>query len=619
MLLQKVKKALQDIGYNRINKIQEKLNQYGSMLQELEIDLVNLHKSPKSLLQKINEELQINTEIENVRSRIEEEREKIEKIEEKIEKIGKAKNFQELNIRNTDIIKRLIQEEQIILTLSDINTDCGNQDKKIPYIVFGFNNISDDVLSHIYTGSKKVQEFNINSIKGIQDNKYIILIPIYEIPKENILEKTSENRLRIKRFYSLKKAIIICSEKDLSNISNKDIEKIGVQDGSSLDYVKTVLAILGENLEENSTDLKEFDLYKYYESKQSQKRSLRKGENIRNRCFRKVSKTEKENTRKEAINLFSKIIEICNENGEFTASDNIYGKIARVYTNTVYNWNELHNKFNYTIQLDSKSYKIRPEITENNFPIESGEENNSIYNAAKITYTVNRLAHSYRKQIELIIRNNFNVKDNNQIEETKEIINRAYENKERGKESEYQEDISRLRTIGGNLLQKNQVEKYVKIVGRKFELEREAFYCKNTLIYYIANRISGLPTNKRKNYVCGHITNEKETTLVLDIPMYEQLRVHVTSKKQKVKLQSQLPRYPLDLITMNRGNILSKGLNQKLEQRLKEVGDKRQMEEFIRENMSMQQAHEVFLLMGYQGEDLINAINCKKKEIEIVV
>lgn len=614
MLLQKVKKSLQDIGYNKINRIQKKLDQYGYILQELEIDLVNLsRKVTKSLQQKRNEELKINTKIENIRSEIQKEKEKRRIIEEKIAEIGKAKDFQELHIGNTDIIKRLIQEEQIILTPSDIDTICSNQSKKIPYIVFGFDGISNDILSHIYNGSKIVQEFNINSIKGIQNSRYIILIPVYAIPEENILEITSDNRLRIKRFTSLKDAIIICSEKDLNNIRNRDIEKIGVQDGEILDYVQTVFSILGENLEKDSVNLREFDLYKYYKSKKT--KNLRKGKSRKNKYSRKKNRDEKESIRKKAINLFSKIIEVCNEEGEFTESDDLYGKITRVYMDTVDNWEKTHNQFNYEIKLGDKLYKVRPKVTEDNFPVKSQGENDTIYNAAKITYTVNRLAHTYKRQTDLIIKYNFKVKDT-KIEEIKGEVNKVYENREN--ESEYQKDVKRLRGIGGKILEKNQVEKYVKIIGETFELERLAFYCKNALIYYMINKISSLPQGTRKNYVCGHITNENGTILVLDIPMYEQLRVHATLKSQKFQLKSKLPRYPLDLITVNRGNILSKGLNQKLEQRLKEIGDKKQMEEFIRGNMDRQQAHEVFLLMGYQGEELINAVKSRSQEIEVV-
>ncbi len=608
MLLKKVKQALKSIGYNKINKSQEKLNQYGYLMQELEIDLANLHA--------IKEQLQIAKKVKETKDAIQKEKELQEKVEEKIEKIERAKDFEELNIKSIGTIKKLLQGEQIILSPEDINITSNNQLRRIPYIIYGFDNMSEDILSQIYTNSKRVQEFNINSINGIK-NRYIIIIPVYEIPQNNILGITSENRLKVKKFDSLKNAIILCSEKDLSKVHEKDIERIGVKGENIQDYVQSVITILGENLEESSVDIREFELYKYYESKQTETRNLRKGKSIKSRYYQRKSNMEVEHTRKETIKLFSRIMERCMENSEFKSSDDMYAKLTRIYTWTVDDWRKVHNRFNYELQLDNKSYKIRPDVADNNFPIDDKNENDTIYNAAKITYTVNRLAHAYKKQIELLIKSNFYVQDDNQVREIKDDIKKAYNNKER--ETEYKDIIRRLRGAGGKLLEANQVEKYVNIIGKRIELEKEAFKCKDSLIDYISNRMSELPMNKRKNYVYGQITDENGTALVLDIPMYEQLRVHVVSEIQKFQLQAKLPKYPLDILTMNRGNILVKGLNPELKQRLESLGSKWQMEEFIRENTSKQQAHEVFLLMGYQGEELINAVNARIEKKEIII
>lgn len=796
MLLEKAKKPLQDVGYNRKNRIQEKLNQYGDTLLVLENDLAILDEQIKNLdriendsnmgfINKINSiffsskvaaekeertekrleigrrKREIDTRIKTINSEVEKQKKKMVNVEKNLEMIEKAKNFQELNVKSIKSIRHLIKEENIVLTNQDRNmyTFYSNRDRA--YLVYGLNELSDNILEQIYVDeefeiepakkikvTKNIEEFNVNSIDGIEDSKYFMLIPVDTISKENILGVTTENKLQVRKFDKLNGSIIICPESTLEDIQYKGIEKVGIKGENVSEYVDCVLKLLGETAELNSIDIREFsgyqemdfkeanrdkddiyndvynvlmefkkrkclqvkditkklegttkyksisdifykaigknaedleDFMKFFkeklgidvseetkllvkfvkgkvnnieklekklvdrsaefnlfkrgeitrndllcysiikdviiQQKDMKKRNIRlntkndfgrfNGENCRNRIIGSEEYIENANR------IFDEIKMICEKNEEFKLDKNLYGAVEELYMYTVRNWKKVYDSFNYEIELDDEKYKVRPEITKAKVLASYDDEDDSIYNAGKITYTINKIAHSYKKQAEVLIKKNFLVEDEEKVEEILNKIIKTYNLREIENDERYKQNIESLGNVGDTLIETNRVEYVVKLIAQRRKLQKSAFECKNELIDYMAYRLTNERNCKKKNYVYGYRTDVSGTALILDIPNYEQLRVHVVSDSQISNLQENLPEYPLNILTENRGNILVRGLNEELEKKLKGIGNKEKMQEYIKTHTDKNQSHEIFLLLGYQGRELINAMSDK--------
>lgn len=780
MLLRRIKEVLQEAGTIKRNRVQEKLNQYGDTLQVLEIDLANLSAEMKRLdeeehlvassgVRNAINRLFFNDRIEAERIEREERREDVErrikeiiertknveevikverakgdKIDENIVKIGEAKNFQDLNIRTITEIRKILGENEIVLTPSD-KAYIPVRGKKTPYLVCGFDSVNEDIISQIYFEekieigqskkvkvSKNIEEFNINSANGIE-NRFILLIPIDSIPRENILGATTDNKLKVKKFDELT-GILIGNEKELSRINNKRLEKVGIKGVDTVEYIDTVLRILGEVSEYKSADIREFDGYqdivftndgeemkealedlyrifpliqkasikdikrhikgstKYnslsdilykaigkdnekidstikelqerfkfeiseetkriidfvkckrikqedkiidnrdeyelYKNGQitkadlllsalvkdsmrpKKKRNISKNQIVTDRRFKREKSQEEivgsKRYNERVMELYADINSQLNEHGNLEIDTDLYKRTFNAYTDTMKHWKDVHDNFNYEIELDGKKYKVRPDSKDID-DVESIGENDSIYTAAKTTFTLNKLAHSYKRQVETMIRSKFGVETDEEVSEIREKIIGVYEG------TYGEETIRELRGMGDKLLVKNQVQSLVKKVGERISLERGAFECKDKLIDYMTNKIIGLKENEKANYVYGQKTDESGTMFVLDIPNYEQLRVHVTVGSQIEKIKTILPEYPLDLLTENRGNVLVRGINPELKKKIEGVGNKAQQEIYIKENIDKQQAHEIFLLLGYHGKELLDVLGQGRK------